>query len=131
MSPLYKYKIKPRIAGTVLFLILLIFCNCSRNDNDPKNIIIYIGDGMGVAHITAGKIALGTLNLERFPVTGMVTTHSEDQLITESAAAATALATGHKTYNRAVSVSVDKKPLKTLFEYAEERGKSTGVVVTS
>ena len=131
MSLNYEYKIKPRIVGTVLLLILLIFLNCSRNDNYPKNIIIYIGDGMGVAHITAGKIALGTLNLERFPVTGMVTTHSEDQLITDSAAAATALATGHKTYNRAVSVSVDKKPLKTLFEYAEEPGKSTGVVVTS
>lgn len=86
---------------------------------------------MGVGHITAGKIAQGTLNLERFPVTGMVTTHSENKLVTESAAAATALATGHKTYNRSVSVSADKKPLKTLFEFAEERGKSTGLVVTS
>jgi alkaline phosphatase len=86
---------------------------------------------MGVAHITAGKIALGRLNLDRFAVTGLVTTHSENELITESAAAATALATGHKTYNRAVSVSADKKPLKTLFEFAEELGKSTGVAVTS
>lgn len=124
-------KIKPIIVCTVLFLILLIFGNCSRNDNYPKNIIIYIGDGMGVAHITAGKIARGTLNLERFSVSGMVTTHSENELITDSAAASTALATGHKTYNRAVSVSTDKKPLKTLFEFAEELGKSTGVVVTS
>jgi alkaline phosphatase len=124
-------KRKPLIICTVLFLFLLIFGNCSRNDTYPKNIIIYIGDGMGVAHITAGKIARGRLNLERFAVTGMVTTHSENELITESAAAATALATGHKTYNRAVSVSADKKPLKTLFEFAEELGKSTGVVVTS
>jgi alkaline phosphatase len=127
----YENKIKPLIVCTVLFLILLIFGNCARNDNYPKNIIIYIGDGMGVAHITAAKIARGTLNLERFSVTGMVTTHSENELVTESAAAATALATGHKTYNRAVSVSVDKKPLKTVFEFAEELGKSTGVVVTS
>jgi alkaline phosphatase len=88
-------KINPISAYTILFLVLLIFGNCSRSDNYPKNIIIYIGDGMGVAHITAGKIALGRLNLDRFAVTGMVTTHSENELITESAAAATALATGH------------------------------------
>ena len=124
-------KINLIIVCTILFLILLIFGNCSRNDNYPKNIIICIGDGMGVAHITAGKIAQGTLNLERFAVSGMVTSHSENEMVTESAAAATALATGHKTYNRAVSVSTDKKPLKTLFEFAEELGKSTGVVVTS
>ena len=95
-------KIKPLIIYTVLFLILLIFGNCSRNDTYPKNIIIYIGDGMGVAHITAGKIARGRLNLERFAITGLVTTHSENKLISDSASAATALATGHKTYNRAV-----------------------------
>ena len=124
-------KIKPIILCAVLFLILFSFGNCSRNDNYPKNIVLFIGDGMGVAHITAGKIARGTLNLERFAVTGLVTTHPENELITDSAAAATALATGHKTANRAVSVSADKKPLKTLFEFARELGKSTGVVVTS
>jgi alkaline phosphatase len=124
-------KIKPLIIYAVLFLILLNFGNCSRNDTYPKNIIIYIGDGMGVAHITAGKIALGTLNLERFAVAGLVTTHAENTLIADSASAATALATGHKTNNRTISVSADKKPLKTIFEFAEERGKSTGVVVTA
>jgi alkaline phosphatase len=110
-------KIKPLIIYAVLFLILLNFGNCSRNDTYPKNIIIYIGDGMGVAHITAGKIALGTLNLERFAVAGLVTTHAENTLIADSASAATALATGHKTNNRTISVSADKKPLKTIFEF--------------
>jgi alkaline phosphatase len=124
-------RINPIIAYTIPFLTLLIFGNCSRSDNYPKNIILFIGDGMGVTHITAGKIALGTLNLERSSVTALVMTYSENELITDSAAAATALATGYKTYNRAVSVSSDKKPLKTLFEFAEELGKSTGVVVTS
>jgi alkaline phosphatase len=61
---------------------------------------------------------------------GLVNTDSANQLVTESAAAATALATGYKTNNRAISVSVDKEPLKTLFEYAKELGKSIGVVVT-
>lgn len=124
-------KIKPIIVCTVLFIVLFSFGNCSRNDTYPKNIILFIGDGMGVAHITAGKIARGTLSLERFAIIGLMTTHSENKLVTDSAAAATALATGHKTDNGAVSVSADKKPLKTLFEFAEELGQSTGVVVTS
>jgi alkaline phosphatase len=86
---------------------------------------------MGVAHITAGKIAAGTLHLERFPISGLVTTHSANRLVTESAAATTALATGKKTNNRAISVLPDGTPLKTLFEYARDIGKSIGVVVTS
>jgi len=104
---------------------------CAVDNDYPQNIILFIGDGMGVGHITAGKIARGNMNLERFSVMGLVTTHSANQLITESAAAATALATGYETNNRAISVSVDKEPLKTLFEYAKEEGKSLGVVVTS
>ena len=124
-------KKKPIIVGTFLFFIILTLVHCFGTDHYPKNIILYIGDGMGTAHITAAKIALGTLNLERFSVSGMLTTHSERELKTDSAAAATALATGHKTVRRAVSVSADKQPLKTLFEYAKDGDKSTGVVVTS
>ena len=86
---------------------------------------------MGVAHITAGKITAGTLHLERFPVSGLVTTYSANRLVTESAAATTALATGKKTNNRAVSVLPNGTPLKTLFEYARDLDKSIGVVVTS
>jgi alkaline phosphatase len=116
-----------RICLVCVFLLL----GCTSDYEYPENIILFIGDGMGVAHITAGKIARGNINLERFSVMGLVTTHSADHLVTESAAAATALATGYKTNNRAISVSVDRQPLKTLFEYAKERGKSVGVVVTS
>jgi alkaline phosphatase len=111
-----------------LFLLGL-FCaflllGCAAENDYPENIILFIGDGMGVSHITVGKIVRGKINLERFSVIGLVTTHSANRLITESAAAATALATGYKTNNRAISVSVDKEPLKTLFEYAKELGKS-------
>ena len=112
-----------------LFLAILVL-GCAADNDYPENIILFIGDGMGVGHITAGKIALGNLNLERFSVVGLVTTDSANRLVTESAAATTALATGYKTNNRAISVSVDKAPLKTLFEYAKEKGKSIGVVVT-
>jgi alkaline phosphatase len=115
-------------AGLVCALLLL---GCVADNDYPENIILFIGDGMGVTHISAGKIARGNINLERFSVMGLVTTHSANQLVTESAAAATALATGYKTNNRAISVSVNGEPLKTLFEYAKEQGKSVGVVVTS
>jgi alkaline phosphatase len=102
----------------------------AEGGNDvPRSVILFIGDGMGVSDVTAGKIAGGSLNLERFKVMGLVTTYSQDALVTDSAAAATALATGYKTYNGAISVSPEKKPLKTLFEYAEEEGKTTGLVV--
>ncbi|MEJ2728845.1 MAG: alkaline phosphatase [Deltaproteobacteria bacterium] len=118
-----------------LFCIALLFAlllwGCGADNDYPENIILFIGDGMGVTHITAGKIARGNINLERFSNMGLVTTHSANHLVTESAAAATALATGYKTNNRALSVSVEREPLKTLFEYANEQGKSVGVVVTS
>jgi alkaline phosphatase len=119
-----------RLILNVLFFVFMVF-GCAEDPDYPKNIILFIGDGMGVAHISAAKIARGRLNLERFSVSGLVTTHSEDNLTADSAAAATALATGYKTDSLAISVAPDKKPLKTLFEYAEELGKSTGVVVTS
>lgn len=102
----------------------------AENDITPTNIILFIGDGMGVSHITAGKIVKGYLNLERFKVVGLFTTHAHNALVTDSAAGATALATGYKTYNGAISVSHDKSPLKTIVEYAEEKGKATGLAVS-
>ena len=119
-----------RLLGWRILYVLLLF-GCGGTGDYPQNIILFIGDGMGVAHITAGKIAASTLHLERFPVSGLVTTHSANRLVTESAAASTALATGKKTNNQAVSVLPDGSPLKTLFEYARDLGKSIGVVVTS
>jgi alkaline phosphatase len=129
MNSLFRLTKTIRFFFAIVVLAIVVF-SCSGSDNTPENIIIFIGDGMGVGHITAGKIARGSINLERFSVVGLVNTDSANQLVTESAAAATALATGYKTNNRAISVSVDNEPLKTLFEYAKELGKSIGVVVT-
>ncbi len=96
----------------------------------PANIILLIGDGMGVSHVTAAKIELGTLHMERLTAGGLVTTFASNRLVTDSAASGTAFATGHKSYNGAISVSPDGEPLKTVLEYAEERGLATGLVVT-
>lgn len=100
-----------------------------------KNVILLIGDGMGIAQITAARIRAvgpgGMLNMDRMPVTGFVRTHSADQLITDSAAGATAYATGHKTNNGMISVAPDSTPLPTILEYLRDKGKATGLVATS
>ena len=99
----------------------------------PKNIILMIGDGMGISQITAGMYRNGNkLNLERCRVIGLIKTSSEDDLITDSAAGATAFATGKKTKNGKISQSSnDSIQYKTFLEYAEEHKKATGVIATS
>jgi alkaline phosphatase len=96
----------------------------------PKNIILFIGDGMGTAQITAGKVVKGALEMERCPEAGLMTTWSADRLVTDSAAAATAMATGVKTKNGMISIDPEGKRLKTVLELAEEKKKSTGLVCT-
>jgi alkaline phosphatase len=59
---------------------------------------------------------------------GLMTTHNASGEITDSAAAATALATGHKTHNYAISVDVDGNPLETALERAEAGGMATGIL---
>ena len=96
----------------------------------PKNVILLIGDGMGENHIEAGNIYRSNkLNMERFGVIGEVMTRSLTPGATDSAAAATAMATGVKTYNGRISYK-DGKNLETIAEMAKEAGKKVGIVVT-
>lgn len=98
----------------------------------PKNVIMMIGDGMGVAHIYAGLTANhGHLFLDNFKQVGFSKTQSSDNFITDSGAAGTALSTGQKTYNGAIGVNADTIAIKTILEMAEEKGMATGLVSTS
>ncbi|HHM21126.1 MAG TPA: alkaline phosphatase, partial [Bacteroidetes bacterium] len=91
-----------------------------------------IGDGMGLTQITAGMYANGNrLNLEEFKVIGLHKSYSSDNLITDSAAGATAFACGKKTYNGAIGVGPKGQPLPTILEEAKADGMATGLVVTS
>ena len=97
----------------------------------PKNIILLIGDGMGLTQVTAGLYSNHNhLNLERFPVTGLIKTHSARHLITDSAAGATAFSCGCKTYNGAIGVMKDKKPCLTILEQAKQNGLAVGLVAS-
>ncbi|MCC7245405.1 MAG: alkaline phosphatase [Saprospiraceae bacterium] len=97
----------------------------------PKNIILLIGDGMGLTQISAGMYANGnSLNLEKMPVTGLMTTYSYNKLITDSAAGATAFACGCKTRNGALGMTADKKPCRTILEQAQSFNMACGLVAT-
>lgn len=97
-----------------------------------KNIILLIGDGMGLSQISAGMYANNNQTpLESFPVVGLQKTHASNHLITDSAASATAISTGVKTYNAAIGVGPDSISRKTILEEAEERGLATGLVSSS
>lgn len=99
-----------------------------------KNVILFVGDGMGTAQRDAIRLATvgekGKLAMDDMPFSGLIHTSSTSP-VTDSAAAATAFASGVKTYNGAIGMNASKKPVKTIMEYAKEVGKSTGVVTTS
>ena len=98
----------------------------------PKNVIFLIGDGMGLGQLTGGIFASDTpLNFERFKHIGLHKPYSSDNLITDSAAGATAFAAGVKTYNGAIGVDPQGRPVETILEMAERRGLATGLVATS
>ncbi len=99
----------------------------------PKNVIVMIADGMGPNDITIaekygeGGFAFGSI-LNQFKNHGEATTHSANAAVTDSAASATALATGTKTNNGVVGMLPDKMPLKNISEIAREQGKKIGIV---
>jgi alkaline phosphatase len=98
----------------------------------PKNVILMIGDGMGVAQVFAGVTANGGhLFLDNFKCVGFSKTQSASNYITDSAAGGTALSTGQKTYNGAIGVNTDTVAIKTILEMAEDKHLATGLVSTS
>ena len=107
----------------------------------PKNVILLIGDGMAENEITIArnyeKGAGGFLDgIDAFPVTGYWTHYSlhkdgKINYVTDSAASATAWATGYKTYNGALGVDLQGKPVKTLLELAKAKGMGAGDVSTA
>ena len=100
----------------------------------PHNIIFFIGDGMGPEEIRASRLVRGAAHVfESFPYQGQVTTYSADNTVTDSAAAATAMATGNKVNNGVLSLALPGTgaEYQTLLEYFKSRGKAVGLVTTT
>ena len=100
-------------------------------DNEVRNVIIMIGDGMGLEQVScAWVLNHGKLNLDRFPTVGLSRTWCTNELITDSGAGGTALAAGVKTGYSHVGTAADSTDLASVLVQAQELGKKTGVVVT-
>jgi alkaline phosphatase len=136
----------PRWATVTLvggLVVLLPACAFAGDDHGSgqgqkaRSVIFINGDGMAAAQREAGRLDQkgfdGQLAMNSLPVAGLQTTDSRDRTdtVTDSAAAASAWATGVKTYNGAISVDVDGKPLPTLGGDARAAGKATGLVTTA
>ncbi|WP_295489514.1 alkaline phosphatase [Sphingorhabdus sp. EL138] len=121
------------------------------NNNKARNVIIFIGDGMGVSTLTAGRIFEGqqlgldgesyVAQMDRLPHTALVKTYSHDAQVPDSAPTATAIVAGIKTKNGVIGVGPEAiendcaatAPYKvqSLFGMAEDRGLATGIVSTA
>lgn len=124
---------------TIALLLAMAACGPSRDrevagpavEPGPFSVILYIGDGAGLTYWSAARLASAELAIERFPVVGLVDTRSANSWITDSAAGATAYASGVRTYNGAIGMSQDTTPVRTVLELAESRDMATGLVATA
>lgn len=137
-----------KILGVAIFLLSSFHCSVRETDfldenkenlevvQQPVNLIFFLGDGMGVNHLKAASLEyhgeVGQLNMEQMPVSSMVNTSAANRTkITDSAAGATALSTGHKTFNRMVGMTPDGVSKKTILEALKSKGYATGIITTS
>ena len=129
-------------------ITMIIICSCSSNkpkiinllttnkhnveSQTPKNIILMIGDGMGLGQITAAMYTNNDfLNIQEFQNIGLIKTNSSSSIITDSAAGATAFSTGKKTYNGAINMDKNKSSLIPITSTLKKHKYKTGIITTS
>ena len=100
-----------------------------------KNVILLIGDGMSISQISAYRLLKGgpnhRISFDKFPYSGIVLTHSDDALITDSASSATAYSTGKKTKNRYLGLDSQKNYLENLTETLDKHNYVSSLIATS
>lgn len=124
----------------LLITLVGIAISACAQAQKPRNIIMVVGDGMGPAYTTAYRYYADDKSSEKIEQTvfdrhlvGMASTYPAraSGYITDSAASATALSTGFKSYNGAIGVDANKISQQTVLEWAKSKGMKTGVAVTS
>ena len=116
----------------LFYILFLLVIQVLFSQENPPNIILMIGDGMGLSQITTGMYANGNkTSLEEFDFIGLSKTHSLDYLVTDSAASGTAMASGIKTLNRTVGIDENNNKQKSILEICKEKNYNVGLVVTS
>lgn len=146
-------KINKKIAITysifILIIAYLLYANTNLDNNNTDNtykgkkakyVFYFIGDGMGIPQVNAAEaylaantdeIGIKKLNISKFPAQALFTTYAENRYITGSAAAGTALATGHKTTISTISMDGAKqKSFKTIAEKVKDNGMKVGIVTS-
>ena len=134
---------KNRIFNVVLIILVLagvsfgVAALRTEHSERPKYVFYFIGDGMSFNHILGteqynaakeGKSEVERLNFTKFPVRNFVTNYSTSNLVTDSAAAGTALASGVKTANASIGVDAEGNNLRTIADVASELGYKVGLV---
>ncbi len=103
--------------------------------NKPKNIILLISDGMSLTQVSTYRLLKGGPNeriaVDKFPVSGIVLTHSGNAIVTDSASSATAFSTGRKTNNGALGLDEDNKILENFTEIIDRYGYVSSLISTS
>ena len=118
-----------------LFLFTLLFFCAVLCAKPPKYVFLFIGDGMATPQRMIGeefsrRIGRGKLAINTLPYHGTTRTASANALITDSAAAATAIACGEKTNNGMIGMAPDGKILVSVAEYAHARSKKVGIITS-
>lgn len=120
-------------------LLALIPILSTAQEQKAKYVFYFIGDGMGFNHVSLAEYWLGytqgvfdsrPLSFSQFPVLGWAVTHSESNLITDSAAAGTALSTGTKTKNGMLGTAPDSTALKSIANKIHDAGYKVGISST-
>lgn len=124
---------------TLLTILLAIaMASCGKHEPRAKYVFYFIGDGMGVSHVTLAKLYADSvlhdstaMSFTRFPVTSLSTTYAHNRYVTCSAAAGTALSTGTKTSINTIGLTYDRTD--TLYSIAKkfkETGKKVAILTS-
>lgn len=121
----------------LLLSVVSLWALSSTATETPKYIFYFIGDGMGMGHVysaeTYNRVVLGNENpllMMQFPTAGLLTTYSSSSPVTDSAAAGTALATGHKTLNGMLGMTADSVSVESVAADLFRRGYGVGVITS-